>query len=158
MKGERRRLVVVIDSIGGARLQNVANRRHDLYSTVDLSNEQSSMAEPGMWRGKRTDLIFPSISGLVFASSRNENSFQGRRDKKVPNSLPRPIPGSSMLRKRSGPGKRQTKISQQPITFLSLAPPSFRGRGRRMSTIAATLRSHSLTIRYRLLAIREALS
>jgi hypothetical protein len=44
--------------------------------------------------------------------------------------LPRPTPGSAMLRKLLGPGKRQGKISQQPVTFWSLALPSFRERGR----------------------------
>ena len=38
--------------------------------------------------------------------------------------LPCPIPGSAMLRKLSGSGKRLEKINEQPFTSWSLAPPT----------------------------------
>ena len=98
MKGERRRLVVVIDSIGGARLQSVTSRRHDLSQTVNSSNKRISMAEPGVWRDKRMDLFF-LWPALVFRPLRNKAQFKADGTRMLPMSLIRPIPGSAMLRK-----------------------------------------------------------
>ena len=46
-RGENPHPVVDLESIGGARLQGVTGRRHDLSLTVDSPNKRISMAEPG---------------------------------------------------------------------------------------------------------------
>jgi hypothetical protein len=73
----------------------VASRRHDLSSTVDLSNEQSSLDEPRVWRGKRMDLFFLLAPDWFFAPTKAQLKAEGT--KTHPMSLPRPIPGSAML-------------------------------------------------------------
>jgi hypothetical protein len=99
IKGERPHLVVVLDSIGGARLQSVTSRRHDLSSTLDSSNKRSSLAEPGAWHGKRIDLFFPASCGLGFCPPEKKANSKPKGQKRTPMSLPRSIPGSAMLRK-----------------------------------------------------------
>jgi hypothetical protein len=48
-------LVVVLDSTGRARLQNVTGCRLILPRGLLGSNGLRSMAEPGVWRGKRME-------------------------------------------------------------------------------------------------------
>jgi hypothetical protein len=61
----------------------VASRRHDLSSTVDLSNEQSSLAEPGVWRGKRMDLFFPLTPDYFFAPSEQKLNSKPKGQKRT---------------------------------------------------------------------------
>jgi hypothetical protein len=68
----------------------VANRRHDLYSTVDLSNEQSSLDEPRVWRGKRMDLFFLLAPDWFFAPTKAQ--LKAGRDKNAPNEFATPNP------------------------------------------------------------------
>jgi len=95
--------------LGGARLQNVAGRWHDLSWTVESPKSLRSMAEPGVWRGKRTDLFFSLSLDSFFASSGRKTQYKLEVAKTHPMSLPRPIPGSAMLRKLLGQASAEIK-------------------------------------------------
>ena len=102
-------LVLVLDCVGRARLQNVTGCWHDLASTADSSNKRSSMAEPGVWRVKRLDFIFPPVPEYFFACSRAKAQFKEEGTTTHPMSSPRPIPGSAMLRKPADQASAEVK-------------------------------------------------